>query len=65
MKQEYIGGDFDDFLREEGILESARAVAAKRIAQYPQFTAPSITALSVSVRAVDSRPGLCPVPYIS
>jgi antitoxin HicB len=26
-----IGGDFDDFLRDEGILEDAEAVATKRV----------------------------------
>jgi antitoxin HicB len=27
----YIGSDFDDFLEEEGLLEEAEAVAAKRV----------------------------------
>jgi hypothetical protein len=27
----HIGSDFDDFLKEEGILEEAQAVAAKRV----------------------------------
>lgn len=31
MDKKHIGGDFDDFLREEGILEDAEAVAAKRV----------------------------------
>ena len=30
FKEEHIGSDFDDFLREEGILEHCEAVAAKR-----------------------------------
>jgi predicted XRE-type DNA-binding protein len=31
MDKKHIGGDFDDFLREEGILEDAEAVATKRV----------------------------------
>lgn len=31
MKSEHIGSDFDDFLRDEGILEDAEAVAVKRV----------------------------------
>ena len=31
MKKEHLGSDFDDFLREEGILEAAEATAAKRV----------------------------------
>ncbi len=31
MSKKHIGGDFDDFLRDEGILDDAEAVAAKRV----------------------------------
>lgn len=31
MGQKHIGSDFDDFLRGEGLLEEAEAVAAKRV----------------------------------
>ena len=31
MTDKHIGSDFDDFLRDEGILEDAEAVAAKRV----------------------------------
>ncbi len=31
MDNKHIGGDFDDFLRDEGILDEAEAVAAKRV----------------------------------
>ena len=34
MANKHIGGDFDDFLREQGILEDAEAVAAKRVIAY-------------------------------
>ncbi len=30
MTSKHIGGDFDDFLRDEGILDDAEAVAVKR-----------------------------------
>ena len=33
-KNQYIGSDFDDFLREEGILEEAEAYAVKAIIAY-------------------------------
>lgn len=31
MNKKHIGSNFDDFLQEEGILENAEAVAAKRV----------------------------------
>jgi len=31
VDKKHIGGDFDDFLREEGILDEAEAVATKRV----------------------------------
>jgi hypothetical protein len=31
MKKEHIGSDFDDFLREEHLLEISEATAAKRV----------------------------------
>jgi antitoxin HicB len=31
MDKKHIGGDFDEFLEDEGILEQAEAVAAKRV----------------------------------
>jgi predicted XRE-type DNA-binding protein len=34
MDKKHIGSDFDDFLRDEGILEEAEAVAAKRVIAY-------------------------------
>ena len=30
-KNEYIGSSFDDFLREEGLLDEVNAIAAKRV----------------------------------
>lgn len=34
MNPEHLGSDFDDFLREEGLLEQAEAVATKRVLAY-------------------------------
>jgi antitoxin HicB len=34
MVGKHIGGDFDDFLRDEGMLDDAEAVAAKRVIAY-------------------------------
>jgi len=34
MKNKHIGSDFDDFLREEGLLPEAEAVAVKRVIAY-------------------------------
>ena len=31
MNEQHLGSDFDDFLREEGLVEEAEAVAAKRV----------------------------------
>jgi antitoxin HicB len=31
MKKEHLGSEFDDFLREEHLLEAAEATAAKRV----------------------------------
>lgn len=34
MNPEHLGSDFDDFLREESLLEQAEAVATKRVLAY-------------------------------
>lgn len=31
MDEKHLGGDFDDYLREEGLLDEAEAVATKRV----------------------------------
>ncbi len=31
MNEQHLGRDFDDFLREEGLLEDVEAVAAERV----------------------------------
>jgi predicted XRE-type DNA-binding protein len=34
VNTKHIGSDFDDFLREEGLLDDAEAVASKRVLAY-------------------------------
>lgn len=34
MDEKHLGSDFDDFLREEGLLDEAEAVASKRVLAY-------------------------------
>jgi antitoxin HicB len=34
MNRKHLGSDFDDFLREEGLLDDAEAVASKRVLAY-------------------------------
>lgn len=34
MDKNHIGSDFDDFLRDEGVLDEAEAVATKRVIAY-------------------------------
>lgn len=34
MNTKHVGSDFDDFLREEGLLDEAEAVASKRVLAY-------------------------------
>jgi len=34
MKSKHLGGDFDDFLREQDMLAGAEAVAAKRVLSF-------------------------------
>lgn len=34
MDPKHLGSDFDDFLRDEGLLEEAEAVASKRVLAY-------------------------------
>lgn len=34
MDAKHLGSDFDDFLRDEGLLEEAEAVASKRVLAY-------------------------------
>jgi len=61
MDKKHIGGDFDDFLREEHMLDDAEAVAAKRVIafQIPQeMERCHITKTDMAHRMGTSRPAL-------
>lgn len=51
MNPKHVGSDFDDFLREEGLLEEAEAVAAKRVLAYQIAQAMAERDLSKSAMA--------------
>jgi hypothetical protein len=44
MKSKPIGSDFDDFLREEDLLEDAEATAAKRVIAFVRPPSPGMNA---------------------
>lgn len=51
MNDKHVGSDFDDFLREEGLLEEVEAVAAKRVLAYQISEAMKEQELSKSAMA--------------
>ena len=51
MNEKHVGSDFDDFLREEGLLEEAEAVAAKRVLAYQISEAMKEQAISKAAMA--------------
>ena len=61
MDREHIGGDFDDFLRDEGILDDAEAVAAKRVIAFQiaqEMERGHITKTELARRMKTSRPAV-------
>ena len=48
MNKEFLGSDFDDFLRSEGTLEAAEHIASKRVLAFQIREALSTDAISVS-----------------
>ena len=61
MKKEHIGSDFDDFLREENLLEIAEATAAKRAIAFQvaqEMKRCRLTKLELASRMKTSRPAL-------
>jgi antitoxin HicB len=61
MDKEHIGGDFDDFLRDEGILDDAEAVAAKRVIAFQiaqEMERGHITKTELARRMKTSRPAV-------
>jgi antitoxin HicB len=61
MKKEHIGGDFEDFLRGEGLLEDAKATAAKRVIAFQisqEMKRCHITKSDMAQRMRTSRPAV-------
>jgi len=61
MKKKNIGSDFDDFLREEGMLEEATAVAVKRVIAWQieqEMAAQKITKTAMAKKMHTSRASL-------
>jgi len=48
MNKDYVGSNFDDFLREDGILQTAEHIASKRVLAYQIRAALEADAISVS-----------------
>jgi hypothetical protein len=61
METEHIGGDFDDFLRDERLLDDAEAAAAKRVIAYQiaqEMKRSHLTKSEMAHRMNTSRPAL-------
>lgn len=61
MKKEHIGSDFDDFLREEHLLEVSEATAAKRVIAFQiaqEMKRRGLTKSEMAGRMKTSRPAL-------
>jgi len=61
MKKKHIGSDFDDFLREEHLLEASEATAAKRIIAFQiaqEMKRHGLSKSEMASRMKTSRPAL-------
>jgi antitoxin HicB len=61
LKKEHLGSDFDDFLREEDLLEVAEAIAAKRVIAFQiaqEMRRRRLTKSEMASRMKTSRPAL-------
>lgn len=61
MDTQHIGGDFDDFLRDERLLDDAAATAAKRVIAYQiaqEMKRSHLTKSAMAQRMNTSRPAL-------
>ena len=61
MKKKHIGSDFDDFLREEHLLEISEATAAKRVIAFQiaqEMRRCGLTKSEMASRMKTSRPAL-------
>ena len=59
INSEFLGSDFDDFLRDEGFIDDAEAVAAKRVIAYQiaeEMKKANITKSELAHRMHTSRP---------
>lgn len=58
MKNKYVGGDFDDFLKEQDMLAGAEAVAAKRVLSFQiekEMKRKGLTKVEMATRMRTSR----------
>jgi hypothetical protein len=55
MNTKHIGSDFDDFLREESLLEDSEATAAKRVVAFLDSEAEILRQNSEFMRFLDER----------
>jgi antitoxin HicB len=61
MNTQHIGGDFDDFLRDERLLDDAEATAAKRVIAFQiaqEMKRSHLTKSDMAQRMNTSRPAL-------
>jgi len=61
MNKKHIGSDFDDFLRDEKLLEAAEATAAKRVIAFQiaqEMKRRGLTKSEMASRMKTSRPAL-------
>lgn len=61
MKKKHLGSDFDDFLREEHLLEDAKATAVKRVIAFQiaeEMKRCRLTKSEMASRMRTSRPAL-------
>ena len=61
MKKAHVGSDFDDFLREDNLLEAAEATAAKRVIAFQiaqEMQRCRLTKSEMAHRMKTSRPAL-------
>jgi len=61
MKKQHLGGDFDDFLRSEHLLDDAEATAAKRVIAFQiarEMKRARLTKSEMAHRMKTSRPAV-------
>jgi antitoxin HicB len=61
MRVQHVGGDLDDFLRDEGLLDDAEATAAKRVIAFQiaqEMKRARITKSELAQRMQTSRPAV-------